>query len=236
MTATGLRPYLKIAHRGASAHEPENTIRAFLRAVELGADYSEMDVHLSQDGHPVIIHDARLERTTNGRGLVHEKTLAELKTLDAGKGERIPTLQEVCEALRGRSGLYLELKGVGTPGPTYQVLHQCYWNDRVFAGSFKPDLIRQFRAIAPWIPTSLLIKETQGRFLEATKELGATYAHLCWEDQAPQPHRLITPELIARARELGLGIMAWHEERASEIRELAKLPIQGVFSNNPEML
>ncbi len=74
-----------IAHRGASAHEPENTIRAFLRAAELGADMVELDVHLSADGEPVVIHDPRLERSTNGRGLVSEWTRAELQRLGVSK-------------------------------------------------------------------------------------------------------------------------------------------------------
>ena len=85
------RPWI-IAHRGASEEEPENTLRALRRAIELGADMVELDVHLSRDGHPVVIHDFRVDATTDGAGEVSALTLAELRRLDAGRGERIPTL------------------------------------------------------------------------------------------------------------------------------------------------
>ena len=90
-----------IAHRGASDDEPENTLRAFRRAIELGADMVELDVHLSRDGHVVVIHDDDVARTTDGTGEVPSLTLGELRRLNAGKGERIPTLQEVIDLVRG---------------------------------------------------------------------------------------------------------------------------------------
>ncbi|MGE0368474.1 MAG: glycerophosphodiester phosphodiesterase, partial [Candidatus Dadabacteria bacterium] len=85
--------FVKIAHRGASAYEPENTIRSFERAIGMKAEMIEFDVRQSMDGRLVVIHDAKVDRTTDGKGLVSEKTLAELKTLDAGEGERIPTFE-----------------------------------------------------------------------------------------------------------------------------------------------
>src|SRR5512147_525299 len=105
-----MQPYRIIAHRGASAYEPENTLRAFRRAIELGADMSELDVHLSRDGELVVIHNASVDQTTNGHGAIQDLTLAQIKQLDAGKGERVPILQEVIDLVRGRNGLYIELK------------------------------------------------------------------------------------------------------------------------------
>src|ERR671938_442670 len=100
-----------VGHRGAMGHCPENTLASFERGLELGADWIEVDVHLSRDGALVVIHDETLERTTNGSGLVRERTLAELQRLDAGHGERIPTLEEVLVWARGRGiGVDVEIK------------------------------------------------------------------------------------------------------------------------------
>ena len=109
---------LNVAHRGASAYEPENTLRAFRRAYELGADLCEIDLHLSKDGELIVMHNADVDHTTDGHGLIAEMTLAEIKQLDAGEGESVPTLQEVVELVRGRGGLYIELKAAGTPRAT----------------------------------------------------------------------------------------------------------------------
>ena len=102
---------LVVAHRGLSAEEPENTMRSFRRAAEVGCDLIELDVHLSSDGVPVVIHDETLERTTDGHGRVTERTWKELRTLDAGRGERIPSLEEVVTwAVAGSIGLSVEIK------------------------------------------------------------------------------------------------------------------------------
>ena len=108
---------LVIAHRGASGSAPENTMAAFSLAVERGAEVVELDVQMTADGYPVVIHNATVNRTTDGTGLVREKTLAELQTLDAGSwfetrfaGERVPTLEEVVTWARGRVALAIEIK------------------------------------------------------------------------------------------------------------------------------
>ena len=99
-----------IAHRGASGHAPENTMAAFRLAMEQHADGIELDVMLSKDGHVVVIHDATVNRTTNGTGRVSALTLAELQTLDAGNGEHIPTLEEVLETFGDQWVINVELK------------------------------------------------------------------------------------------------------------------------------
>lgn len=102
-------------HRGACGHEPENTLRSVRRALELGADGIEVDVHLA-DGRLVVIHDDTLNRTTNGTGPVAEKSFACLRSLNAGQGERIPTLEEVFDTVNRRAIVNIELKGLGTAG------------------------------------------------------------------------------------------------------------------------
>src|SRR6266508_4424456 len=101
------------AHRGASATEPENTLRAFRRALDIGAEGIEFDVHLTADRVPVVIHDRNVARTTNGRGNVDELTLAELTELDAGNSERIPTFHDVLDLVGDRVHLDVEIKQAG---------------------------------------------------------------------------------------------------------------------------
>lgn len=114
-----------IAHRGASAYAPENTLAAFEKAIEQQADWFELDCTLSRDGQLIVIHDDKLDRTTNGQGQVADKTLAELKQLDAGSwysqsfaGEPLPTLDEALELAQGRVGVYIEIKDTGTARAT----------------------------------------------------------------------------------------------------------------------
>ncbi len=110
---------LRIGHRGAAGHEPENTLLSLNKAVELGCDMTEIDVHVCASGEVVVIHDEEVYRTTNGTGFVSQMSLDALKALDAGKGESIPTLEEVLSALKGRIQLNIELKGEGTPVPVH---------------------------------------------------------------------------------------------------------------------
>src|SRR6266511_3945699 len=109
-----------VGHRGAAGLEPENTLRAFRRGIELGVDYVECDVHLTRDGHLAVIHDETVDRTTDGHGPVAGFSLEELRRLDAGQGERIPTLEEVLATTRGHVRLLIELKGARTEEATVQ--------------------------------------------------------------------------------------------------------------------
>jgi glycerophosphoryl diester phosphodiesterase len=227
-----------IAHRGASAYEPENTLRAFARAIDMGATMLELDVHLSADGHPVVLHDGELSRTTNGVGPVSELALAEIRRLNAGQGERVPTLAEVIDLARGRAELYIELKGQQTPAAVVSALRDAHFLDGAVVGSFYPWLPQKVKFLEPAIRTSILVGvgERDGGFLEWAKAIDADYIHPCWEQASPTPHVLLSPAWIAEVRGQGLGIILWHEERPSELRELVKLDIDGICTNTPDVL
>jgi glycerophosphoryl diester phosphodiesterase len=113
---------LKIAHRGASGYEPEDTLRAFKKALEMGADALGIDVHVCKSGEVVVIHDDTLGRTTDARGWVRKKTLSELKSFHIQKGEKISTLEEVLDFVRGKMKLDIELKEKRCAGPTYEII------------------------------------------------------------------------------------------------------------------
>ena len=227
-----------IAHRGASAYEPENTLRAFTRAIDMGATMLELDVHLSRDGRLVVIHDPDLSRTTDGAGFVTDLTLAEIQRFDAGLGEHVPSLEEVIEAVRGRAQLYIELKGQQTPAPVVDCLRRTAFLDQAIAGSFFPWLPQKAKFLEPALRTSVLVstRDREAGFVEWALAVGADYVHPCWERGASDPHRLLTPELVASIHARGLGIVVWHEERPEELRELVKLDVQGICTNTPDIL
>ncbi|TMC51930.1 MAG: glycerophosphodiester phosphodiesterase [Chloroflexi bacterium] len=238
------RHYLNVAHRGASAHAPENTLLAFERAIELGADMSELDLHLSRDGALVVMHDASVDHTTDGHGAIRDLSLAELKRLDAGQGQRVPTLPEVIDLVRGRSGLYLELKAQGTPRAAADCLRAkapangFTGRQQVIVGSFDAALAREAKALAPEIATSLLVGPVYPAqtLIDLARSAHADYLHLCWENRAPHPHELLTPDLLRALRAAGLGIVLWHEERDDELRVLRTLDVDAICTNTPEKL
>jgi glycerophosphoryl diester phosphodiesterase len=199
---------LVIAHRGASAEAPENTIAAFELALLHGADGIELDVHLSRDGHPVVIHDFALERTTDGSGLVREKTVRELKRLDAGgwrggsfRGQRIQTLQEVFERFRDRTRFWIELKGGSDlyPGIEERIVSLIEVYDvleRALVQSFDHKALGHMQALNRQVQLGALIARPP--LSPLIRSPGAAHA-LCPEA------RLATEQAVTEIREAGLS-------------------------------
>jgi len=227
-----------IAHRGASAYEPENTLRAFERAIQMGATMLELDIHLSRDGYPIVIHDAEVSRTTNCKGQVSDMTLKQIRELDAGKGERVPTLTEVIDLARDRAKLYIELKGQRTPVPVVDALSSMAFMDQVIISSFYPWLIQKIKFLNPKIRTSLLIRseDQEADFVEWALAVAADYVHPAWENEIPTPSKLLTPDMLINIRRQGLGLVIWQEDRPSELQELVKLGPDGICTNTPDVL
>jgi glycerophosphoryl diester phosphodiesterase len=113
---------LKIGHRGAKGYEPENTLVSFEKAIEMGADGIELDVHLSLDGHLIVIHDETIDRTTNGKGVVNQMTLQELKSFTINRKYTIPTLEEVLDLVNQRCFVNIELKNQDTAEKVVQLI------------------------------------------------------------------------------------------------------------------
>lgn len=229
--------FLRIAHRGASAYAPENTLAAFRLAAELGADMVEMDVRVSADGVPVVIHDPSVDRTTDGKGLVRDLTLSQLRRLDAGQGERIPTLEEAIQTCREAGvGLYLEIKEGEAVSPLVDLVRSHGLEHGVIVNSFHPHWLAGVKRELPRIPTSVLFGAVNVDPVELAQMARADYVHPCWEKRAPQPYRLLSPEWIQRVRAANLGIITWHEERPEEIAALRRLGVDGICSAQPELL
>lgn len=236
------RPLI-IAHRGASAVAPQNTLAAFRKALELGADGVELDVHLSADGVPVVMHNFVVDETTDGTGQVTDKTLAELKELDAGSkfapefaGERIPTLAQVFEALKGKLLVNVELKdlspkGVGLEAPVVEVVRQCGMEKKVLFSSFNPFTLRRVRPLAPDIPSGMLCAHDL-----------PIYLRRAW--LAPfTPHEARHPDFVMADERLvkwcharKLRVIVWTVDEPAEMKRLIALGVDGIITDVPDVL
>lgn len=220
------------AHRGASAEAPENTLAAFSRAVEVGADGVEFDVHLSADGVPVVLHDDTLERTTDGAGPVARWTADGLGELDAGSwfapefaGEQLPTLEATLTLLAGRVRLNLEVKDRRAGLAVIELLERFPGGD-VVVSSFDVELLTGLRCAAPDLPLAVLLDDGNWRrALARAESLRACALH-------PRAD-LVSRPLLAACRRLQLPVIPWTVDDPSLARSLARAGVAGIFTNDP---
>ena len=234
---------VNIAHQGASTAAPPNTLAAFEKAVELGADGIEFDVHLSADGVPVVIHDFTVDGTTDGSGRVTDMTLAQLKQLDAGShfdpafaGERIPTLEEVLEAVGSRLLLDIELKcfslrNAGLERAVIAQVERHSLSDRVLLSSFNPFSLRRAKRIAPHIPVGLLYSPRLPLPLRRAW-LAPVVPH---EARHPE-HTMVDAHYMAWARRRGYRVNTWTVNDPDEMRRLIDLGVDGIITDVPDVL
>ena len=222
------RSILNIGHRGASGGFPENTIAAFLAAVDAGAQMCELDVQLSGDGAVVVIHDDTVDRTTNGRGAVSDMSLANLKRLDAGRGERIPTLDEVFARTSGKCGLNIELKGGLVEREVAALMRK--WNaiDTSMVSSFDWSKLAAIHEIDRGIRIGVLAEEKAPAMLAKAVELHA---------YAVNPrHDLVTSALCDDAHARGLRVLVWTVDAPEEMRRQLECGVDGIMTNYPARL
>jgi glycerophosphoryl diester phosphodiesterase len=226
---------VNIAHRGASARYPENTLAAFRAAIEVGADMCELDVMLTRDGGAVVIHDETLERTTNGQGRVADATLAEIKRLEVSgefgarfAGERVPTLDEVFALTHGRCALNIELKCAGAERMACELIRKYEELETSMLSSFEWDALRRARAIEPGVRIGLLAEEKAEHLIEAA---------LAMQAFAINPHyKLANAAFCAEAHQQGLKVYVWTVDDPNQMRAKIKAGVDGIMTNYPERL
>lgn len=238
---------LVIAHRGASGRAPENTLASFEQAIAIGVDGIELDVHLTRDGQLVIIHDQNLARTTDGQGLVHEHTLAELKALDAGSwfgpafaGERIPTLEEVLVRVAGRVPLQVEIKGrtEGVTEATIAALRAHGLLDTTLMTSFHLDLLPLVRALAPRVRIGALVwGRTRPGGQPMTPDECVARTRAAKADVMLLWHPCIDEPMLAAGRQAKIAVgAAGGTATEADIRRLAALgEVVRITTNHPDM-
>lgn len=240
--AEGSRPLI-IAHRGARVAAPENTLAAFAEAIAVGAEAIELDVYLCASGEVVVVHDAAVDRTTDGSGQVEALELQALRRLDAGSwfaarfaGERIPTLDEVLDLVGHKVLLNVEIKGSDASREALvravvaSVRSREGLAERVLISSFSVQALRQTRALAPEIHLALLFG--------AGQPLESAYAQAqALQALALHPHyTLVNPEMLAEARGYGYLVNAWTVNDPAEMLRLGHWGVNGIITDDPALL
>jgi len=224
------QPFLCIGHRGAGGHAPENTLPSFEKAIELGADWIELDVH-NVENELVVIHDLRVDRTTNGHGLVEQHSLAELRALDAGNGAQIPTLREALNLINRRAGVNVELKGLNTAKIAAETLteyveqHGWDYGDLLISSFNHPELAIA-RDTNPKIPRGALLCGIPHDLAACVDVLEASTLSLALD--------FVTPELIADGHRRGAKVFIYTVNEPDDIARIREPGVDGVFSDFPE--
>ncbi len=230
------------AHRGASAHAPENTLAAFELAVEQGADAIELDVKLSADGHVIVIHDATVDRTTGARGKVKDMSLAELRSLEAGsffgarfQGEKIPTLEEVFETVGKKTFINVELTNYNTPRDhlvefVCMLVKKFGMQKRVLFSSFLSGNLSNARGYLPEVPTGLLA--LSGILGLWPRSFGFAFGKY----DALHPNlKNATQQQVYFAHRLNKRIHVWTVNKEADLRRLFKWGVDGVFTDDAQL-
>ncbi|MFF5306924.1 glycerophosphodiester phosphodiesterase [Streptomyces sp. NPDC013161] len=217
--------FLTIGHRGVMGLEPENTLRSFVAAEQAGLDVIELDLHLSKDGALVVMHDADVDRTTDGTGPIAERTLGELRTLDAGRGERVPTFDEVLDAVK--SPVQAEIKDLAAARALAEVMHRRNLVERVEVSSFHDEAIAEIARLVPGVRTALIASRFGPDVVERATEAGAETVCL--------NIRRLTLEVVEAARKADLRIIGWVVNTQDQLRLVRALGLDGATTDYPEI-
>ncbi|KQW14727.1 MULTISPECIES: glycerophosphodiester phosphodiesterase family protein [Streptomyces] len=217
--------FLTIGHRGVMGTEPENTLRSFVAAQQAGLDLIELDLHLSKDGALVVMHDTDVDRTTDGTGPIAEKTLTELRALDAGRGERVPVFEEVLDAVR--SPLQAEIKDIAAARALAEVMLRRNLVSRVEVSSFHDEAIAEIGRLVPGVRTALIGSRFGPDIVERAVEAGA--GTVCLNI------RRITLEVVEAARKADLKIIGWVVNTQDHLRLVRALELDGATTDYPEI-
>lgn len=235
-----------IAHRGDSAHRPENTLASFASALELGVEVMELDVQLTRDGHVIVLHDPTLDRTTTGRGSVRDLTLAEVRTASAGypsrfggnfRGERVPALSEVLAFLRDRCRVMIELKSDsvtddeegGLEAHTIEEVRRARMEKDAALISFSRRALVRCRKAAPEILRGHL-------FHDAAPEQVVAGAREAGTDLVMPEKSLLTDALFAATDAAALRVATWVLDSPDELAALSRFPLHGFATNRPGVM
>ncbi|MER5374372.1 glycerophosphodiester phosphodiesterase family protein [Streptomyces sp. NPDC002553] len=216
---------LTIGHRGVMGVEPENTLRSFVTAERAGLDVVELDLHLSKDGALVVMHDADVDRTTDGSGPVADHTLDELRALDAGRGERVPVFEEVLKAVS--LPVQAEIKDVRAARALAEVMRARALVDRVEVSSFHDEAVAEIARLVPGVRTALVGSRYGVDIVDRAVAVGA--ATVCLDI------RRLTLEIVERARAQGLRIFGWVVNTPEHLRLVRALELDGATTDRPEI-
>ncbi len=227
-----------IAHRGASGEYPENTLLALDQAINQAADGIEFDVQYHQSGQFILLHDADLETSTNGKGHFSQLTLAQLQQLDAGQGQQIPTLQQALQQINGRCLVNIELKLISTDNQemlkiilalhkmlSRAVAEQHFTWQQFIISSFNHPLLAEIKLLVPKLTTAALTASCPLNYAAFAQELKTFSIN--------PAINMLTPNLVKDAHQRGLQVWAYTVDKKSDIQYCYDLAIDGIFTNYP---
>lgn len=223
----------KIGHRGAQGYVAENTLASFQKALELGVDAIELDVHSCASGELVVFHDFTLDRMTDGVGEIHNYTLSELKELKVINQYDIPTLEEVLLFVDRKCKVNIELKGHNTAKAACDVILQFIENHNwlmsdFIVSSFQSDELEKMYHLNPYIPLAILTQASVEQAMEWAKRFGATIIH---------PHfSLLTEDNCKMAKVLGFQINTWTVNEPIDIERIKEWGVDGIISDFPDRI
>jgi glycerophosphoryl diester phosphodiesterase len=220
---------LKIAHRGASGHEPENTISAFKKAIELQADMIELDARLCETGELVVMHDKDLKRTTNGNGLVSFKSIDELKFLTVGENEKIPTLKESLNYINQQCQVNIELVSKDSGRAVANLLKSNKWDlDNILVSSFRINELKEFNSFLPDVKLGYLAMEVT---MQQAKELNKLSFYSIGLEK-----NCLKNDVFVQLQELGLKVFAFTVNDDKDIEHFKQMGINGIITDYPDRL
>lgn len=215
--------FLTVGHRGVMGVEPENTLRSFRRAEQAGLDQIELDLHLSKDGELVVMHDAEVDRTTDGSGLIRDLTIAEIRGLDAGLGERVPVFQEVLDAVS--RPIQAEIKDLAAARVLAGVLRERGETGRVSVLSFHDEALAEIHALLPEVRTVLVAGEPGPDIVPRAQAVGARLVSLDLTQ--------LTLAVVRRCHDAGIAVMAWSVNSAQDWALVRALGLDGAATDLP---
>ncbi|WP_433765195.1 glycerophosphodiester phosphodiesterase [Flavobacterium ginsenosidimutans] len=224
---------LKIAHRGAKAYEPENTLQAFQKALDLNSDGIELDVHLSADGQIIVIHDETIDRTTNGKGLVNSFTLAELKSFLIDGKYQIPTLNEVFDLVAKKCLINIELKGLGTASKVVSLIEKYIaekdWKyEHFIISSFDWNMLEETSKLNSNISIGVLTEENIDLALAFAEKIKAKAIH--------PDFQLLNEDNARKMQENGFLVLPWTVNSEEDIQKVKSYKVNGIISDNPDKI
>lgn len=225
--------FLRIGHRGAAGYEPENTLLSFKKALKLKVDLVELDAQICKTGQVVVIHDAKIDRTTKETGFVTQKTFQELRALDVGKGQRIPTLQEVLDVLDRKIRVNIEIKGSDAAKPVFDIMQtyvsQKGWSwDDFLVSSFNHYELLEFNRLTSKVKVGAVIAGVPIGYAECATRVNAYSLHPSKE--------FINQALVDDAHKRGMKVFAYTPNDMDFIQKVKSLGVDGLFSDFPDRL
>lgn len=226
-----------IAHKGASKKYPGNTLLAFEKALEMGADMLEVDLRLSKDNHVVVIHDSEIFLEHSGKTAISDLSFTEIKKIQLDQNQRIPGFSELIKMFKNRCKFYLDLKDEKALDPVIEILkRECSVSSAV-VGSNNPSLLQKSKLIEKNLKTSLLISlKDRDIIFKLAENAASDFLHPCWEKYSGSPSSLLTEKFFEKAEKENYNIVIWHEEREDELKKLCKKPVYGICTDEPDIL